>query len=188
MSGSVQRGVALAAALVLVAAVGWTILRPAGQYRLTAYFTQTVGLYPGSDVRILGIKVGSIDDIVPLGDKVRVTMTVDDDYAIPADADAVVLAPSLVSDRYVQFSPVYDGGAKMKDGATIPLNRTATPVELDQVYGALDDLSSALGPKGANKNGALSDLVDTGAANLQGNGAALNHTLNGFSQAVQTLA
>ena len=115
-------------------------------------------------------------------------MLVDDDYDIPADAKAVVLAPSLVSDRYVQFSPVYDGGPKMEDGATVPLERTATPVELDQVYGALDELSSALGPTGANKNGALSDLVDVGAANLQGNGEALNRTLTGFSKAVQTLA
>jgi virulence factor Mce-like protein len=155
---------------------------------VTAYFKQTVGLYPGSGVRVLGIDVGTITDVVPLGDRVKVTMLVDDQYAIPADADAIVLAPSLVSDRYVQFSPVYDGGAKMKDGATVPLDRTATPVELDQVYGALSDLSSALGPNGANKNGALSDLVDTGAANLQGNGAALNHTLKGFSQAVETLS
>ena len=97
-------------------------------------------------------------------------------YAVPADADAVVLAPSLVSDRYVQFSPVYDGGAKMKDGATVPLERTATPVELDQVYGALDDLSAALGPNGANKNGALSDLVDVGAANLEGQRRASSTT------------
>ena len=88
----------------------------------------------------------------------------------------------------MQFAPVYDGGAKMKDGAEVPLERTATPVELDQVYGALDELSAALGPNGANKNGALSDLVDVGAANLEGNGAALNRTLTGFSQAVQTLA
>jgi len=188
MSGALQRGVAIVAALVLVAAVAWTILRPAGQYQVTAYFSQTVGLYPGSDVRILGIKVGDITDVTPLGDRVRVRMLLDDQYAVPADADAVVLAPSLVSDRYVQFSPVYDGGAKMKDGATVPMQRTATPVELDQVYGALDTLSSALGPNGANKNGALSDLVDVGAKNLEGNGTALNHTLKGFSQAVQTLS
>jgi ABC-type transporter Mla subunit MlaD len=70
----------------------------------------------------------------------------------------------------------------------VPLERTATPVELDQVYGALDELSAALGPTGANKDGALSDLIDTGAANLDGNGAALNRTLTGFSQAVETLA
>jgi phospholipid/cholesterol/gamma-HCH transport system substrate-binding protein len=188
MSGSLQRGVAVAAALVLLAALGWTILRPAGQYRVTAYFNQTVGLYPGSDVRILGIKVGDITDVTPLGDRVRVRMLIDDEYAVPAAADAIVLAPSLVSDRYVQFSPVYAGGAKMKDGATVPMSRTATPVELDQVYGALDKLSAALGPNGANRNGALSDLVDVGAANLQGNGEALNHTLTGFSQAVETLA
>ncbi|MGZ4565705.1 MAG: MCE family protein [Blastococcus sp.] len=188
MSGALQRGVAIVAALVLVAAVAWTILRPAGQYQVTAYFTQTVGVYPGSDVRILGIKVGDITDVTPLGNRVRVRMLIDDQYAVPADADAVVLAPSLVSDRYVQFSPVYDGGAKMKDGATVPMQRTATPVELDQVYGALDTLSSALGPNGANKNGALSDLVDVGAKNLDGNGEALNHTLKGFSQAVQTLS
>jgi virulence factor Mce-like protein len=188
MSGSLQRGVAVAATVVLLAALGWTILRPAGQYRVTAWFTQTIGLYPGSDVRVLGIPIGSVTDVVPEGDKVRVDMLIDDGYDIPAKADAVVLAPSLVSDRYVQFAPVYDGGEKMKDGAKVPLERTATPVELDQVYGALDELSAALGPNGANKNGALSDLVDVGAANLDGNGAALNRTLKGFSQAVETLS
>jgi len=188
VSGSLQRGIALAATLVLLAALGWTILRPAGQYRVTAFFTETVGLYPGSDVRVLGIPIGTITDIVPLGDKVRVEMSIDEDYDVPADADAIVLAPSLVSDRYVQFSPVYDGGPTMEDGAEVPLERTAIPVELDAVYGALDELSEALGPNGANENGALSDLVDVGAANLEGNGDALNRTLTGFSQAVETLS
>jgi virulence factor Mce-like protein len=188
MSGSLQRGVALAAAFVLLAALGWTVLRPAGQYRVTAYFTQAVGLYPGSGVSILGIDVGDITEVTALGDRVRVEMLIDDDYDIPADAQAIVLAPSLVSDRYVQFAPVYDGGPTMQDGDEVPLDRTATPVELDQVYGALDELSSALGPSGANANGALSELVDVGAANLDGNGEALNRTLTGFSQAVETLA
>jgi virulence factor Mce-like protein len=180
--------VAFAAVFVLLAALGWTVLRPAGQYRVTAYFTQAVGLYPGSGVSILGIDVGDITEVTALGDRVRVEMLIDDDYDIPADAQAIVLAPSLVSDRYVQFAPVYDGGPTMQDGDEVPLDRTATPVELDQVYGALDELSSALGPSGANANGALSDLVDVGAANLDGNGEALNRTLTGFSQAVETLA
>jgi virulence factor Mce-like protein len=188
MSGTLQRAVALGASVVLLAALGWIVLRPASQYRVTAYFTGTVGLYPGSDVRVLGIPVGTITDITSLGDRVRVDMEIDEDYDIPADADAVVLAPSLVSDRYVQFAPVYDGGPTMEDGDEVPLERTATPVELDQVYGALDELSEALGPTGANRNGALSDLIDVGAANLDGNGEALNRTLTGFSQAVETLA
>jgi virulence factor Mce-like protein len=188
MTGKLQRIVALSAAVVLVAALGWAVLRPAGQMRVTAWFNAAVGLYPGSDVRVLGIAVGTVTDVVPHGDRVKVDMLVDDDYDIPADADAVVLAPSLVSDRYVQFAPVYSGGPTMRDGAEVPLDRTATPVELDQVYGALDDLSVALGPTGANKDGALQDLLHTGAANLDGNGEALNQTLTGFSQAVRTLA
>jgi virulence factor Mce-like protein len=188
MTGKLQRVVALLAAVVLVGALGWAVLRPAGQMRVTAWFDAAVGLYPGSDVRVLGIAVGEVTDVVPEGDRVRVQMLVDEDYDIPADADAVVLAPSLVSDRYVQFAPVYSGGPTMRDGAEVPLDRTATPVELDAVYGALDDLSVALGPTGANADGALQDLLATGAANLDGNGAALNQTLTGFSQAVRTLA
>jgi virulence factor Mce-like protein len=188
MTGKLQRTVALLAAVVLVGALGWAVLRPAGQMRVTAWFDAAVGLYPGSDVRVLGIAVGEVTDVVPAGDRVRVDMLVDEDYDIPADADAVVLAPSLVSDRYVQFAPVYDGGPTMRDGAEVPLDRTATPVELDAVYGALDDLSVALGPTGANADGALQDLLHTGAANLEGNGEALNQTLTGFSQAVRTLA
>jgi virulence factor Mce-like protein len=188
MTGSMQRGVALAASIVLLTALGWIVLRPAGQYRVTAWFDRTVGLYSGSDVRILGIAVGEITEVLPLGDRVRVQMLIDDDYAIPADAAAVVLAPSLVSDRYVQFAPVYDGGPAMRDGDEVPLDRTATPVELDEVYGALDELSAALGPDGANANGALSDLIDVGAANMQGNGEAMNRMLTGFSRAVETLA
>lgn len=188
MSGSLQRGVALAAALVLAVALGWTILKPVGSFRVTAYFNQAVGLYAGSDVRVLGLPIGTITKVVPQGDRVRVDMDIDDSYKVPADAKAVILAPSLVSDRYVQFAPAYDKGPTMKDGAVVPLKDTATPVELDAVYGALDQLGKSLGPNGANKDGALSDLIDVGAANLKGNGEQLNQTLSGFSQAVKTLA
>ena len=188
MTGRLQRAVALAGAVLLVGTLGWIVLRPAGQMRVTAWFGQAVGLYEGSDVRVLGIDVGEITRVTPMGDRVRVEMLVDEDYDVPAEAVAVILAPSLVADRYVQFAPVYSGGPTMADGAEVPLERTATPVELDQVYGALDDLSVALGPTGANADGALSDLVEVGAANLDGNGQALNTTLTGFSQAVETLA
>jgi virulence factor Mce-like protein len=188
MTGSLQRGVALAAALVLLVALGWTILKPVGSFRVTAYFDQAVGLYAGSDVRVLGLPIGTIKKVVPQGDRVRVDMEIDDTYKVPADAKAVILAPSLVSDRYVQFAPAYDKGPTMKDGAVVSLKDTATPVELDAVYSALDELGRTLGPNGANKDGALSDLVDVGAANLKGNGEQLNQTLTGFSQAVKTLA
>ena len=103
MSGSLQRGVAAAAALVLLVALGWTILRPVGQYRSPRTSPGRRPVLRAPSVRILGIPVGTITDVVPQGDKVQVrhadsTTT----YKVPAQADAVILAPSLVSDRYVQ--------------------------------------------------------------------------------------
>jgi phospholipid/cholesterol/gamma-HCH transport system substrate-binding protein len=76
----------------------------------------------------------------------------------------------------------------MASGSTIALDNTAVPVELDRVSASLDDLMVALGPKGANKNGALSRLLDTGAKNLKGQGGALHDTTHDLSLALQTLA
>ena len=104
MTGTAQRGVAIGATIVLLAAIGWTVLRPASSYHVTAYFNQAVGLYKGSSVRVLGLEVGTIDDVVPEGTRVRVEMSIDKKYPVPANAEAVILAPSLVSDRYVQFA------------------------------------------------------------------------------------
>jgi phospholipid/cholesterol/gamma-HCH transport system substrate-binding protein len=115
-------------------------------------------------------------------------MVYDSSYKIPKDAQAVLLAPSIVSDRYVQLTPAYTSGDTLPDGAYLGTDRTAQPVELDEIYQNLDRLNVALGPDGANKNGALSDLLEVGADNLGGNGEALHGTLTGLSKAVKTLA
>ncbi len=177
---------ALALALVCAGAVWW-VFRDVGATTITAYFTETVGVYPGSDLRVLGVKVGSVDSVTPVGKQVRVTMTVDHDVRVPASASAVVVSPSVVSDRYVQLAPAYSGGPAMRDGAVIPVARTATPVELDQLYTSLDQLTTALGPTGANSQGALSDLLNTGAANLAGNGQALGTVIQQLGAAARTL-
>ena len=182
------RGVAIACVLALVlAAVLWWILQSANTRKISAYFDQTIGVYAGSDVRVLGVKIGTIDSVTPAGTQVRVDMSVDRGIRIPANAQAVVVAPSVVSDRYVQLAPVYTGGATMGDNAVIPAGRTATPVELDQLYQSLNKVSTALGPNGANKNGSLSDLLNTLAANLDGNGQNLHDTITQLSQLATTL-
>src|SRR5262249_44699907 len=107
---------------------------------------------------------------------------------VPAKAMAAVVAPSIVSDRYVQLAPPYTGGAKLAVGATIPVSRTAAPVELDQLYQSLDQLATALGPAGANANGALSDVLNTGAANLTGNGDSLGNMIAQLGAATRTLS
>ena len=96
-------------ALLLAGGLRW-ILFDVGGVHVTAYFTKTVGVYPGSDIRVLGIKVGTVDAVAPQGDDVRVDLTIDSGIQIPADAQAVVIAPSLVSDRYIQLVPAYDDG------------------------------------------------------------------------------
>lgn len=183
-------GSAVAAALVVALLAGLVFwLWPGGGTRTArAEFVRAVGLYAGSDVRILGVKVGEVTDVTPDGDRVVVEMTYDDKYSVPADAKAVVVAPSVVSDRYVQLTPVYDGGPKLADDARIGLERTAVPVELDRIFASLNDLNVALGPEGANKDGALSRLLAVGADNLEGEGENINRTMRDFSLAIGTLS
>jgi len=178
-------------ACVLALAVGgalwWAGMTSAGT-RITAFFDRAVGVYPDSEVKVLGIGVGRITSVEPRGDRVRVEMKVDDGVEIPADAHAVVVAPSLVSDRYVQLTPAYESGPLMAGGTEIPLSRTDTPVELDDLTASVNDLATALGPNGANADGALSDVLDTAAANLSGNGQLFNDTIRELSAATDALA
>jgi phospholipid/cholesterol/gamma-HCH transport system substrate-binding protein len=107
---------------------------------------------------------------------------------VPADAKAAIINSSVVSDRYVQLLPVYRGGPAMRDGAVIPEQRTAVPVELDRVFDSLHTTAEALGPEGANKDGSLSRLLGVSADNLHGQGENLNQTVEDLSQAVTTLS
>jgi phospholipid/cholesterol/gamma-HCH transport system substrate-binding protein len=185
------RPIAFLATLV-VALGGLTVMFRGGKgarLTVTAHFTKAVGLYPGSSVRVLGVKVGHVRSIKPEGDAVTVVLDLPGDTPFPADARAVIIPPSLVSDRYVELSPVYGGGARLADGADIALDHTMTPVELDEILGSLDTFLVALGPKGANAEGALSRLIDTGARDLgNGGGQALHDTLTNLSAAVQALS
>jgi virulence factor Mce-like protein len=174
------------AALLLVGGLYWVLREDSGT-KLSAYFSKTVGLYDGSSVRVLGVKVGEVTAVEPQGAAVRVDMHVDDGVQIPANAGAVVVAPSLVSDRYVQLTPAYDTGPVMATGTVIPQSRTALPMELDDLYSSLDKLSESLGPNGANANGALSGLLDTAAANLDGNGKNINDTVTQLAGLAKTL-
>lgn len=176
---------AVIVALVITAAVA--LFSGGGSKTLVAHFPRTVSVYQGSDVRILGVPVGKVDKIVPNGTDVIVTMHYNSDVKVPADAKAVIVSPSIVGDRYVQLAPAYKGGPTLKDGAVLDTSRTAVPVELDDIYNNLDQLVSALGPNGANQNGALTDLLNQTAANFGGEGAQFHQTIQDFGQLSQTL-
>ncbi|MEU0466379.1 MCE family protein [Amycolatopsis sp. NPDC006131] len=186
---SLARGVAAACVLgLVVAGVLWWTLKDADKKHLTAYFTSATGLYVGNSVRVLGVDMGKVTSVEPMGDRVKVVIEYDRTVRVPADAQAAIVAPSLVSDRYVQLAPAYTGGEVISEGATIPLEKTAVPIEVDQLYESLDKISRSLGPNGVNQNGSLSDLLTTLAQNLDGNGQALHDTITKLSQASKTLS
>ncbi|WP_410671096.1 MCE family protein [Amycolatopsis sp. cmx-4-68] len=178
---------AVVLALLVVAALWW-LFSGSGLDRATVLFSRAVGVYSGSDVRLLGVRIGQVESVTPRGEQVEVTLTYDGSAPIAADTGVVVIAPSVVADRYVQFSKPARGGPRLVNNATIGVDRSATPVELDELYASLDSLTKALGPDGANKHGALSDLLTTGARNLQGNGTAFNDSVKQLSELARTLA
>lgn len=173
--------------VALVAAFVVTLLGEEGQKRLVAHFPRTVSVYEGSDVRVLGVPVGKVETVTPSGTDVVVEMVYDESVQVPADATAVIIAPSIVGDRYVQLTPAFTGGEALADGAELSTDRTSVPLELDQIYASLNDLNVALGPNGANRNGALNDLLEVTARNFAGQGEAFHQAIEDFGRFSATL-
>jgi phospholipid/cholesterol/gamma-HCH transport system substrate-binding protein len=164
------------------------VVWPSGDTKTaTAYFSRTVHLFPGSDVVVLGVKVGSVTSVTPDGSRVRVRFKYNAAQKIPADVHAVIVEPTIVADRVLELSPAYGGGPTLGDGQTIPEARTGIPVELDEFSRTVTRLAQSLGPQGANKDGALSRLVHVGADNLDGNGDLANSTITNLSDMMGTL-
>lgn len=181
--------VLVAVALALVAGVlAWSRSHETADRTLVATFPRTTSLYAGAPVKVLGVKVGEVTSIEVVGTAVEVTMTYDGDVNLPPDVTAAIVPPSIVGDRFVQLAPAWADGEVLADGAHVAQERTAVPIELDETFRQLDDLATALGPTGADKDGALSRLTRAGAAALDGNGRRLNRTLRQLSSALGTLA
>ena len=180
LSGKVLAAVVAA---LLLAATYFVSTGGTAEQTITAHFSRAVAIYPGSEVRLMGVRIGKVDAVVPEGDSVRVQMSYDARYRLPASAKAVIVTPTLVADRFVQLTPAYTKGPVLRDGADIPLDRTGSPVEIDRIYRSLAQLGTALGPDGANKTGALDDLISAGANALRGQGALANQAINDLADA-----
>jgi virulence factor Mce-like protein len=161
-----------------------------GPTTITAYFPTTTAIYPGDEVRVSGVKVGKIDSIKPEGTQAKMTLKIDHGVAIPADAKAVIVAQNLVAARYVQLTPPYRNGSgpRMRDGGVIPSDRTAVPVEWDEVKTQLMRLATDLGPKSDVSGTSVSRFIDSAANALDGNGPKLRQTLAQLSGAARIFA
>ncbi|AFC53422.1 virulence factor Mce [Mycobacterium paraintracellulare] len=174
----------LAVASVLVGSKLWDDVE---KNTYSAYFAEANGLFVGDEVRILGVAVGIIDKIEPQPTSSKVTFSVDKQYSVPADARAAILSPSLVTSRAIQLVPAYSGGPKLSDGASIPLSRTAVPVEWDDFRRQLEKLTDALQPASPGGVNSVGELIDSAADNVRGQGDTARDTVIKLSQAISTL-
>jgi phospholipid/cholesterol/gamma-HCH transport system substrate-binding protein len=128
-----------------------------------------------------------VDKIEPQPTSSKVTFSVDKQYSVPADARAAILSPSLVTSRAIQLVPVYSGGPKLSPGASIPLNRTAVPVEWDDFRKQLERLTDALQPTSPGGVNSVGELIDSAADNLRGQGDTARETVIKLSQTISAL-
>jgi phospholipid/cholesterol/gamma-HCH transport system substrate-binding protein len=172
---------------LIVATVGWQFYKKLTTNTVVAYFPQTLALYAGDKVQIMGVRVGQIDSIEPAGDKMKVTFTYASKYKVPANVTASVLNPSLVASRTIQLAPPYTGGPELENGAVIPIDRTQVPVEYDELRDSINRILTDLGPTKQQPKGPFGDVIESFADGLNGKGLEINQTLNSLSEALTTL-
>jgi phospholipid/cholesterol/gamma-HCH transport system substrate-binding protein len=187
LNGRATKIVALVVAVAAIIGISVELFTPPDRKTAVAYLPLAIHLYPGSEVDVLGVKVGTVTSVTPEGDRVKVVLSYDAHRKVPAGAELVVDEPTLVADRVVELTPVYAGGPVLANHAVIPMARTGVPVELDQLSANLVQLADALGPQGANGNGSLTRFLQVMAANLRGNGARGHTTITRMSQLLTTL-
>jgi phospholipid/cholesterol/gamma-HCH transport system substrate-binding protein len=178
--------VALAVTLMGGIVVVWSI-PVISRTHVVAYFDNSNGVFAGDDVVILGVKVGQIDKIEPQPQRAKISFWLDSKYEVPANANAVILSPKLITSRAIQLTPAYTGGPRLADGAVIPQNRTAVPVEFDDLRQQLEKLTESLQPTQPDGVSPLGAFINTTADNLRGQGARIRDTIVKLSQAVSAV-
>lgn len=188
--GTLRKATAATLILTLVVAsflVADKLWKDVEKNTYSAYFTEANGLFVGDEIRILGVAVGVVDKIEPQPASSKVTFSVDKQYSIPADARAAILSPSLVTSRAIQLVPAYSGGPKLSAGASIPLSRTAVPVEWDDFRKQLEKLTDALQPTSPGGVNSVGEFIDSAADNVRGQGDTARDTVIKLSEAISAL-
>ena len=162
-----QRNVAetLTGAVVLVIAGGFLVFaiahsgeRAGSGYPLTARFQRIDGLGVGSDVRVAGVKVGSVTAtaIDPKSFEAVVTLTVADDIKLPTDSGAVITSDGLLGSKYLALSPGGDDH-DLAPGGVVKITQSSINIEdlLGKFVFSMANMSSAnkTGGKGGGPDG-----------------------------------
>jgi phospholipid/cholesterol/gamma-HCH transport system substrate-binding protein len=177
-------------ALVLVVAVlgsaaGCTRQIP-GQsdtMEVRAQFARSFNVFPGSDVRVLGVDVGRVTDVYVRDGaaEASVKMAIRRDVPLPRNVRAIIVPQALLGERYIQLFPPYTGGPRLGAGAFIRIDHTSVPAEFDEVLESLNAYLAGL------DEDEVARLVTNLAQTLDGQGDELGQTLESARQAVDVL-
>ena len=166
---------------LLVVTIGNLSFSETKEYK--AVFSDATGVVKGDDVRIAGVKVGTVKDIaIHDQDKALVTFSVDADSQVTASTQAAIRYRNLVGQRYIALTQGVGSPSILRDGATIPLSRTRAALDLTVLFNGFKPLFEALSPEDVNK---LSyELITV----FQGEGGTLESLLAHTASVTSTLA
>ncbi|SNR33118.1 phospholipid/cholesterol/gamma-HCH transport system substrate-binding protein [Haloechinothrix alba] len=109
-------------------------------YRVTAHFDDVLDLVPQSEVRVDDIPVGRVEAVELSDDGMiaEVSLLVDGDVRLPADAVAELRQTSLLGEKFVELAPPPGEAAEglLQDGAVVPVERTGRNFQVEEVLGA----------------------------------------------------
>ena len=166
---------------VLVVTIGNLDFGTTREYR--AEFTDATGVVKGDDIRIAGVKVGTVKK-VEIADRTRalVTFSVQDTTALSTATRADIRYRNLVGQRYIALSNQIGDSARLAEGATIPVTRTSPALDLTVLFNGFKPLFEALTPSDINQ---LSyEIVQV----FQGEGGTLEGLLSHTASVTSTLA
>ena len=137
-------------------------------YEIDVPFREATQLAQQSDVRISGVSVGKVQDIVlaPNGEQAMAKVDIDDKYApLPADTRAILRTKTLLGETYIELTPGSKRGPRLADGGTLPPAQIAESVQLDEIFRTFDTKTRA----------AFQTWQQEAAVAIEGQGANLSY-------------
>lgn len=166
-------GIAVLALLFTVAINFQRLPLVGGGTSYKAEFTDASGLVSGEEVRVAGIKVGTVTDIKLGHAKVVVSFTVKG-VDLGRDTTASIEVKTLLGQHYLGITPL--GGGKLQGGTTIPLARTTTPVNIVPAFQELTNETQKI------DTSQVATAFDTLATTLDRTAPEMTQTLRGLSR------
>jgi phospholipid/cholesterol/gamma-HCH transport system substrate-binding protein len=145
-----------------------------------ASFSEAGGLKPNDEVRIAGVRVGKVKSVELDGDHVKVAFQVDGSADFGPETAAQIKVKTILGAMFLSLEP--DGSGQMKEGATIPVDRTRSPYDVVDVFEGLAERSERI------DTDQLAQSLDTLAALTKNTPEEFQAALKGVSALSQNVA